>query len=410
MAKQTRYAYEGHRRIVLKPNETQRNDGLYLYYYYDKDHKRKSISSRTIDGLRRKEAELNKESADNIRSDKRNITVNNTHEEWLTSKNVNKHTLANYDWLYNTFVRHDFGKKKLRNVTEADVTRLYTSLLHDKNLAVTTVDGLQTVMQQVFAYGQRQRYISHNPCSGVMKDLKKTFGKPKKVEAFSLSQQNRFLSYLLEYDEKNKSNWYPLFATMILTGLRVGEMAGLQWSDVHLDETPPRLFVMHNLVYYKDNETDEMVWQMNDPKTKAGIRDFILTQKAAEALRMQRSAHLTCEKSIDGYDDFVFVNRFGQTQHQGTVNRAMKRIITAANLDALERNKRGDSIPILPAISSHGLRKSFITRCAESGVSLKVCAKMVGHNDYRTTMEIYTMVNDEWEKNELEKLEEHLED
>ena len=410
MAKQTRYAYEGHRRIVLKPNETQRNDGLYLYYYYDKDHKRKSISSRTIDGLRRKEAELNKESADNIRSDKRNITVNNTHEEWLTSKNVNKHTLANYDWLYNTFVRHDFGKKKLRNVTEADVTRLYTSLLHDKNLAVTTVDGLQTVMQQVFAYGQRQRYISHNPCSGVMKDLKKTFGKPKKVEAFSLSQQNRFLSYLLEYDRKNNSNWYPLFATMILTGLRIGELAGLQWSDVHLDETPPRLFVMHNLVYYKDNETDEMVWQMNHPKTKAGERDFILTQKAAEALRMQRSAHLTCEKVIDGYDDFVFVNRFGETLHQGTVNRALKRIITDANLDALERNKRGDSIPILPAISSHGLRKSFITRCAESGVNLKVCAKMVGHNDYRTTMEIYTMVNDEWEKNELEKLEEHLED
>ena len=408
MANKTRTVTEGHRRIVLKTGETKRKDGMYVFYYYDTDHKRRAIYSNTIAGLRIKEAELNIESANNIRSDKRSITLNAVHEEWLTTKTVNAHTQANYDWLYNSYVKPEFGKKTIRNITEGDVIRFYRGLITDKNLAVTTVDGLQTVVQQVFIYAVKSHYILDNVCSGVMKKLKAAYGKHKEVEAFTFSEQKRFLSFLLEYDRENESHWYPLFATMILTGLRVGELSGLQWSDVDLDDKNPQLHVRHNLVLFKDQANGRMVCQMNKPKTRAGIRSFALTSQASEALRMQRDLKLKCSVNIDGFDDFVFVNRFGETQHQGTVNKALKRIITAANLDAMEKNNGGESIPILPALSSHALRKSFITRCAESGVNLKVCAEMVGHSDYRTTMEIYTMVNDEWEQAELNKLEAHL--
>ena len=408
MANKSRTVTEGHRKIALKTGETKRSDGMYIYYYYDKNHKRRSISSKTIDGLRLKEAELNVEVANNIRSDKRTITLNEVHEEWLTTKTINPHTQANYDWLYNNYVKPSFGKKVIKNITEGDVIRFYKGLLSEKHLAITTVDGLQTVLQQVFIYAVKSHYILDNVCAGVMKNLKAAYGKPKEIQAFSLSEQNRFLAYLLEYDEKNKSHWYPMFATMILTGLRVGELSGLQWSDVDLDGDHPHMYIRHNLVYYKDDENGKMVWKMNSPKTRAGVRDFVLTSRAAEALRMQRDAGLKCSVNIDGYEDFVFVNRFGETQHQGTVNKALKRILTEANLDAIEKNKQGASLPILPAISSHALRKSFITRCAESGVSIKVCAKMVGHSDYRTTMDIYTMVGKEWEQTEMDKLESYI--
>ena len=408
MAKKTRTVTEGHRKIVLKTGETKRADGMYIFYYKGSDGKRRSISSKTIDGLRLKEAELNVEAVNNIRSDKRTITLNEVHEEWLTTKTVNPHTQANYDWLYNNYVKPKFGKKVIKNITEGDVIRFYKGLLSEKHLEITTVDGLQTVLQQVFIYAVKSHYILDNVCAGVMKNLKAAYKKPKEIQAFSLSEQNRFLDYLLEYDEKNKSHWYPMFATMILTGLRVGELSGLQWSDIDLDGDHPHIYIRHNLVYYKDDENGKMVWKMNSPKTRAGVRDFVLISRAAEALRMQKDAGLKCSVNIDGYEDFVFVNRFGETQHQGTINKALKRILTDANLDAIEKNKQGASLPILPAISSHALRKSFITRCAESGVSIKVCAKIVGHSDYRTTMDIYTMVGKDWEQTEMDKLESYI--
>lgn len=404
----TRYGYEDGVKVKLYTGETQRKDGMFIFYYYDHEHKRRSISSASLEQLRIKKGELQEEMASGIRADKRTITLNAVHEEWLTTKTVNAHTQANYDWLYNSYVKAGFGKKAIGKITEGDVIRFYKGLIQEKHLAVSTVDGLQTVLQQVFIYAVRSHYIRENVCSGVMKNLKVAFGEKKEIKAFSLSEQQRFLSFMLEYDKKNDSHWYPMLATMLLTGLRVGELTGLQWNDVKLDGDHPHIYIRHNLVYYKDSDTDKMVWQMNKPKTQAGLRDFVLNKNAADALRMQREAKLECKVCIDGFDDFVFVNRFGHTQHQGTVNKALKRIITEANLDAIEQNKHGASIPILPSISSHGLRKSFITRCAEGEVSLKVCAKTVGHSDYRTTMDIYTMVGEEWEESEMKKYEKHI--
>ncbi|UKI35059.1 MAG: hypothetical protein L6V93_12470 [Clostridiales bacterium] len=46
---------------------------------------------------------------------------------------------------------------------------------------------------------------------------------------------------------------------------------------------------------------------------------------------MQQEFDVKCSVSIDGYSDFIFVNRFGATQHQGTLNKAIKRIIRDCN-------------------------------------------------------------------------------
>ena len=412
MAKKTRTVTEGHRKIVLKTGETKRADGMYIYYYKGSDGKRRSISSKTIDGLRLKEAELKVESIKGLRSDKRTITLNEVHEEWQRNKHVNPHTKANYDWLYNSYAKDAIGKERIRKITKGSIREFYSNLRSERHLAVTTIDGLQTVIQQLFLYAIDKEYIDKNPCAGVMKKMKEEERNKRgnrEIQAFTKSEQQRFLSFLLEYDKKNKSHWYPLLATMLLTGLRVGELTGLQWDDViDLDGEHPQLHIMHNLVYYKDDEADKMVWRMNKPKTAAGDRTFFLTGNAADALRMQKEAGLKCKISIDGYDDFVFVNRFGETQHQGTVNRALKRVLTAANLDAMEKNEHGASIPILPSISSHALRKSFITRCAEAKMSLKLCSSIVGHSDYQTTLKIYTKVNSEWAQSEMAELEKYL--
>lgn len=74
---------------------------------------------------------------------------------------------------------------------------------------------------------------------------------------------------------------------------------------------------------------------------------------------------------MDGYTDFVFVNRFGDVQHQGTLNKALRRIIQDCNDQILEAAK-GTRATLLPHVSCHILRHTFATRMCEAGVNMKV--------------------------------------
>ena len=63
---------------------------------------------------------------------------------------------------------------------------------------------------------------------------------------------------------------------------------------------------------------------------------------------------------IEGYSDFVFVNRNGEVQHQGTLNKALQRIMRDCNSEVLEK-KGVDSDPVLlPKFSCHVLRHPYV--------------------------------------------------
>lgn len=84
----------------------------------------------------------------------------------------------------------------------------------------------------------------------------------------------------------------------------------------------------------------------------------------------QEANDIHCMVTIDGYTDFIFVNRFGATQHQGTLNKAIRRIIRDCNDEVL---LRGEADPVLlPHFSCHSLRYTFTTRMCEAGVNIKV--------------------------------------
>ena len=277
---------------------------------------------------------------------------------------------------------------------------------------MATVDGLQTVLRQVFDYAIENHYIRDNVCSKVMKKIKEQFKTEKDISALSRAEQSRLLSYIQEYDKKKKSHWYPLIATMVYTGIRIGEMSGLQWSDINISETDDSgtMTIRHNHVYYKDSEMETMIHSIHEPKTEAGKRSFKLTKPALEAILMQKELGLEyTDKPIDGYTDFVFINKEGRAFQQQNVNEALRRIITSANLDAEKRIENGENVVLIHPITSHSLRRTFVTRCAEAGLPVKVTMKLVGHSDADTTMKIYTKVGREWEDENITLLDDFLE-
>lgn len=113
-----------------------------------------------------------------------------------------------------------------------------------------------------------------------------------------------------------------------------------------------------------------------------------------------------CEAVVDGYTDFIFLNRFGQPQHQATLNKAIRRIIRDCNDEQLLKDENAKIL--LPHFSCHSLRHTFTTRMCEAGVNVKVIQDTLGHKDISTTLNIYTDVTKELRRSEFEGLDSYF--
>ena len=120
----------------------------------------------------------------------------------------------------------------------------------------------------------------------------------------------------------------------------------------------------------------------------------------------QQLVGLECKVTIDGYTDFIFLNRDGGTFYQGSLNKTIRRIIRDCNDEVLQK---GEENPVLlPHFSCHSLRHTFTTRMCEAGVNIKVMQDTLGHADISTTLNIYADVTKELKKEEFVGLDSYF--
>ena len=186
--------------------------------------------------------------------------------------------------------------------------------------------------------------------------------------------------------------------------MRVGEAVGLRWCDIDLENGI--IDVNHTLVYYK-HEVNGCYCNIHMPKTENSIRKIPMLSFVREAFQeeqqRQKENGIRCISMIDGYTDFIFVNRFGQPQHQGTLNKALRRIIRDCN-DEVLLSGIGNPV-LLPPFSCHILRHTFTTRMCEAGVNVKVIQDALGHSDVSTTLNIYADVTKTLKQSEFSRFE-----
>lgn len=251
-------------------------------------------------------------------------------------------------------------------------------------------------------------FLRKNPADNMMKELKQAnnLGVEKK-KALTRDEEKLFLNFLEESHQYH--HWKPIFEVMLGSGLRVGEVTGLRWED--LDFENGFISVNHTLVYYQHAENG-CYFGINTPKTKAGIREVPMLSSVREAFwaekEYQEAMEITCKAKIDGYTNFVFVNRFGNVQHQGTLNKALRRIMRDCNEQILEKSPNAKNLVLLPRFSCHILRHTFATRLYEEGVNMKVIQDVLGHSDIGTTMNIYADATRELKTKELGMLEDYF--
>ena len=398
-------------RIVLKKGEYQRTNGTYAYRWTDEKGKRHEVYARDLDDLREKEKEIDADSNEGIKVEARYVIINEMYDLWEQLKRgIKDNTFENYKYMYNTFVRPSFGKKRIQTLKKSDVKIFYNYLADQRCLQASTIDSIHTVLHQVLDMAVDDKYIRSNPSDKALKELKQSHAfKTEKRRALTIAEQELFLNYLR--NNETYSHWYPIFAVMLGTGMRVGEITRLRWCDIDLDNGV--IDINHTLVYYchrHEVELNGCYFNINTPKTKASNRKIPMIESVKEAFLMEKAnqekSGIKCSAVIDGYSDFIFVNRNGKTQHQGTLNKAIRRIIRDCNDEVLLNDE--NATVLLPHFSCHSLRHTFSTRMCEAGINVKVIQDTLGHQDISTTMNIYTDATKEMKKQEFESLDNYL--
>ena len=146
-------------------------------------------------------------------------------------------------------------------------------------------------------------------------------------------------------------------------GLRRGEICGLSWEDVDLNDN------LVNVVHSYDSRRN-----LKSTKTKAGRRTLPLMPETAEALK----AHLEAQRSRGlpaNPQDPVIITERGTRVHP----------------DVMERWWRSDRAGLgCEGFCIHELRHTYLTALARAGVHPKVMQALAGHADSKVTMDVYT--------------------
>lgn len=397
---------------VLRKGESERRNGTYAYSYIDMYGERRTIYGKTLQELRKKEDELNKDAYDGIDSfSAQSITLNDAFDRYIKTKTSLKETTrTNYIYMYDTYVRNTFGKLLISSIKYSDVLKFYKQLL-DEKLKVNTLDVIQTVLHPTFSMAVRDDIIRNNPSDRIMVELKKDFDRFEGMRrALTLEQQRAFMNHCR--NSKTYWRWHPLLSVLLGTGCRVGEIVGLRWEDVDMDNR----IISINHTITASSRLDESgkranVMKVSTPKTSAGTRLIPMMDSVYNALLEEREYQNRFGSNtavVDGMSGFVFQNRNGNVYYPCTINRAIDRISldynTQESVKAAEENRE----PLLiPHFTCHHLRHTFATRICQNVSDLKSIQAIMGHADIQTTMDVYAEATAEGKRkaiNELSKI------
>lgn len=197
-------------RVVLRKGEVQRANGTYHYCWTDGKGKRHFVYAKTLEELRDKEAEIEKDKSDGIKAEAKYTTINDLFDLWKQLKRgLKNNTFENYKYMYDTFVRPEFGKTRISSLKKSDVKRFYNRLADDRGLQPSTIDSIHTVLHQVLDMAVDDDYLRSNPSSNVLRELKQSHCfETEKRRGLTKPEQDLFLDFLKR--NHTYSHWYPI--------------------------------------------------------------------------------------------------------------------------------------------------------------------------------------------------------
>jgi len=238
--------------------------------------KRKTIYDRKYREVERKLAEAMGDAARGIVYDDENMTVSEYLDRWLSDSDrgtVRESTYSRDKYLVTNHIKPSIGRIKLKNVSALHLQRLYRDRL-DAGLSGSTVQKMHHVIHKALSQAVRWDLIPRNPAGNVKAPTPST----KEMHPLSADEARQLL------EAARDDRLEALYVLALHTGMRRGELLGLKWDDVDLDNETIR--VRRTLTRKGTG------YVLGEPKTRKSRRIIRLTTRAVEALSSHRTRRL----------------------------------------------------------------------------------------------------------------------
>lgn len=357
---------------ILKPGESQRENGTYQFRYTDVCGERQYVYAKTLDELRGKEAEIEKYLNIGLDYSKGNITLIELVERYFEiTGEIEYNTTVCHNFVLNLLKKEDFCYRKIRDIKTSEA-KAWLIKLHNDDYSRSTLYSIKGVICPAFEMAVEDRINAYNPFSFPLKKLN-IKDDSRKVIAMTEDDESEFMEFLK--NDKTYSKYYDECVVLLETGLRVSELYGLTFKDIDFENG--QISVNHQLLKKKNGE-----YFVTTPKTESGARYVPMSIEACLALKRilaKRNSPKT-EKIIDGYMGFIFLDRYNNPKVALHLQHAMKR--------ALDKHNETHEYK-LKKITPHVFRHTFCTKMAHSGMNIKSLQYIMGHSRIETTLNYY---------------------
>lgn len=282
---------------------------------------------------------------------------------------VKQSTLSVYALVLENHILPTFGNK--HQLQEKDVQD-FTLLKLQEGLSKKTVKDILIVLKMIQKFGQKHEYLPIVEWSVKFP----TEQKKNELEVLSISNQKKIMQYVKENFTFRNLGVYVCLST----GMRIGEICGLKWSDINLITETICVNRTIERIYIIDEGKRHTELIISTPKTQNSVREIPMNRELLKLIRPF--------KKLMNDDFFVLTNEAKPTEPR-TYHNYYKQL-----LKQLE----------IPDLKFHGLRHSFATRCIESLCDYKTVSVILGHANISTTLNLYVHPNMEQKKKCIDKM------
>ena len=282
---------------------------------------------------------------------------------------VKKSTYSAYLLLIENHINPYFADKE--QITEEDVQKFVLTELR-KGLSQKSIKDIIIVLKMILKFAVKQILLAYNES-----EIKfPTVGEKTDLEVLNKNDHKKIINYLQEnFTFKNLGIYICLS-----TGMRIGEICGLLWSDIDVESGIIKVRRTVQRIYVIDGETRHTEILIDTPKTKNSIRDIPMTTELYKIIKPL--------KKVVNNDFYVITNEAKPTEPR-TYRNYYERLIKRLGI---------------PKLKFHGLRHSFATRCIESKCDYKTVSVILGHSNISTTLNLYVHPNMEQKKKCIDQM------
>lgn len=283
--------------------------------------------------------------------------------DWLSYKKdyIKESTYANYSNIISNHIAPDLGKYHLDELSN----KIIQNFLLDKykngrldnsgGLSNKTIRDIIAIVKSSLKYALKE---------GLINSLSLDFIYPKttqkdKIYTLSKQEQDKLTNYIIE-NESAKSLGILL---SLYSGIRIGELCALQWSDIDFKTNVLHINKTLQRVYIKDHKIKTSKIIITNPKTHNAEREIPLNKDFSKELKKYRT----------NSDDYLLSCRNKWIEPR-TYRRFFEKVLKQADIEK---------------INFHGLRHTFATNCIKLGVDYKTVSELLGHATVNITLNLY---------------------